>query len=269
MSTTTLTTAALMVAGAAAVALSVFNGIGMETLFNVDALLIVLGGTTVALFVGFPPERIRNTIREVAGAFREGRDRETAVRDVLEVARLHRRSGIKALEAGMKALGDDFLRLGVSLLINYHRDEEIRRIMEREMAVRVVNYNLSQNVLRTIGRLTPSLGLAGTVISLIKMFRALESLDDMAPLMAVALMSTFYGVVISNLLVTPLAAKLKERTVESEILMNITIEGVVAISRGEHPLKIEERIRGRADGDVEHASRAHSPELVAGLAGEI
>ncbi len=171
-------------------------------------------------------------------------NREELARDILEVARIYRRSDIRELENRMKTLKDDFLKLGVSLLINHQSNEDIRNAMEREMVIRIMNDNFSQNVLKTVARLTPSFGLAGTVISLIKMFKGMQAIDQIAPLMAVAMMSTFYGVIISNLFMLPLCAKLKERAILSESLMHFTIEGVEAINNMEHPLRIEERITG-------------------------
>jgi chemotaxis protein MotA len=62
--------------------------------------------------------------------------------------------------------------------------------------------------------------------------------------MAVAMMSTFYGVIISNLFMLPLCAKLEERAIQSEALMHSIIEGIEAMNNREHPLRIEERING-------------------------
>ncbi len=224
--------------------LTVFRDVGLHMIFNPDALLIVVGGSIIAVFIGFPFKTIRDTAHDVISAFKTDRDRDAAVKDILEAAKIYRKADIRSLENRMKGMHDDFLRLGINLLINHRSSEEIRAIMEREMTIRVMHYNFSQNMLKTIARLTPSFGLAGTVISLIKMFKNFQSVDMMAPLMAVALMSTFYGVVISNLFMLPLCAKIKDKSIVSETLMNIIIEGIEAINNGEHPHKIEEKIRG-------------------------
>jgi chemotaxis protein MotA len=239
------------VAALALFASAVFRDIGLSMFFNPDALMIVVGGTVVAVFIGFPFKRIKSTVHGVINSFRSKENREELVKEILEAGRIYRRSDIRGLENRMKAMKDDFLKLGVSLLINHKSNEDIRNIMEREMMIRIMNDNFSQNVLKTVARLTPSFGLAGTVISLIKMFKDMQSIDAIAPLMAVAMMSTFYGVIISNLFMLPLCAKLKERAILSEALMHITIEGVEAINNLEHPLKIEERLNGYCDtGDV-------------------
>ena len=225
-------------------ALAVFKDIGISMIFNLDAFLIVAGGTTLALFVGFPFERIRNTIYDLINAYSRQRNRDSVIKDILDISRSYMRISIRNLENKIKSIDDDFLRLGAKLLINNYGGYDIKNIMEREMTIRIVNLNFSQNLLKTIARLTPSFGLAGTVISLIKMFKHMESVDTVAPMMAVALMSTFYGVIISNLIMLPLCAKLREQAIESELIMNITIEGILAIKDLEHPLKIEVRIRG-------------------------
>lgn len=227
--------------------IAVFRDIGIAMIFNPDALLIVVGGTTAAVFVGFPLQRIRDAATALVDSFRGSGAREALVGEIVEIARRYRRGDIRELEDNLTGIKDDFLRLGVSLLINYRTDHEIRDTMERELAFRMVNYNFSQNLLKTIARLTPSFGLAGTVISLIKMFKNLQSIDAIAPLMAVALMSTFYGVILSNLVMLPLSAKLKDKAIVSESLMIVTIEGVIAVNNGEHPLKIEEKMRGTLD----------------------
>jgi chemotaxis protein MotA len=225
-------------------AFTVFKDIGLSMIFNPDALMIVGGGTIVAVFLGFPFKRIKSTMYDIVNAFRPQRNRNEMAKDILEVARIYRRTDIRGLENRTKTLKDDFLKLGVSLLINHQSNEDIRNIMEREMMIRIMDDNFSQNVLKTVARLTPSFGLAGTVISLIKMFKDMQSIDAIAPLMAVAMMSTFYGVIISNLFMLPLCAKLKERAILSEALMHITIESIEAINNMEHPLRIEERING-------------------------
>ncbi len=226
------------------VVLTVFRDIGISMIFNLDAFLIVIGGTIIALFVGFPAERIRNTINDVINSYKNRTDRDVITGNILEISRMYMKTNIRSLEEKMKNIDDDFLKLGLKLLINDYGSHDIRNIMEREMMIRIINRNFSLNLLRTVARLTPSFGLAGTVISLIKMFRHLDSVDAIAPMMSVALMSTFYGIIIANVIMLPLCAKLKEEAIESEAIMNICIDGILAIKHMEHPLRIEERIRG-------------------------
>lgn len=242
---------AVITIGLLSFALTVFRDIGMSMIFNLDAFMIVIGGTTVALLVGFPVDRIRSTVNDIIKAYSGERERDAVVKDILSISRMYMRTNVRRMESKMKDIENDFLRLGVKLLINDYKEHEIKSIMDREMMLRISASNSSQNLLKTTARLTPSFGLAGTVISLIKMFRHLGSVDEIAPMMAVALMSTFYGVIAANLIMLPLCAKLKEEAIESLTTMNTAVEGILAIKNMDHPLKIEERIRGSRE--EEHA----------------
>lgn len=224
--------------------LPIIRNTGAERFLNLDALLIIGSGTLIGLFVGFPAQRIKTAFLHVKESFGNRLDRTSLLKEILLMAGIYKRGNIRELERRQGEIKDDFFRMGMLLLINQHPVEEIKNILEREMALRIVNHNLSQNILKTLARLTPALGLAGTIISLIKMFDHFQSIETMTPMMAVALMSTFYGVIIANLIMLPLSAKLKEKAILSESLMAMTIEGLMAISEREHPLKIEEKLSG-------------------------
>lgn len=224
--------------------LPIVRNAGLEMFFNLDALLIIGSGTLIGLLVGFPAKRIKAVFIHLKEAFQDHQDRASLLKSILTLAGIYRKGNIRELEHRLGEIKDDFLRLGIHLMINQHPIEEIKNILEREMAIRIVNYNLSQNILKTLARLTPALGLAGTIISLIKMFDHFQSVETMTPMMAVALMSTFYGVIIANLIMLPLSSKLKEKAILSESLMTMTIEGLTAINEREHPLKIEEKLAG-------------------------
>ncbi len=238
---------------------TIFNGIGISMIFNLDAFLIVIGGTTIAMFLGFPVNRIRITVNEIIDAFSIQRTRDSVIEDILVVSRMYGKTNIRTLENRIKYFDDNFLKMGANLLINDHSGKELKNIMEREMMLRLINFNFSQNVLRTVARLAPAFGLAGTVISLIKMFKHLVSIDAITPMMGVALMSTFYGIIIANLFMLPLCAKLREKAIESESIMTITIEGILLIRNNEHPLKIEEKIREYKEIDDAYQPAANNP----------
>lgn len=224
--------------------LPIIRHTGPEMFINLDALLIIFSGTLIGLFVGFPARRIKMAIQHVRETFKEQGDKSGLLKDILLMARMYKKGNIREMERRQAEVKDEFFRLGIQLLINQHPMEAIRNVLERETAERTVNYHLSQNILKTLAKLTPALGLAGTIISLIKMFDQFQSIETITPMMAVALMSTFYGVIISNLIMLPLSSKLKERAILNETMMEMGLEGLMAISRGEHPLKIEEKLAG-------------------------
>ena len=224
--------------------MTVFKGIGISTIFNLDAFLIVIGGTSIALLVGFPTKRISDTIDDVINSYSKSKGKDELTKDIVAISKIYCKVPIRTIENKMEEIDDTFLKLRVNLLINAHKKHEIKEIMEREMMIRIMHNNFSQNLLNTVARLTPSFGLAGTVISLIKMFGHFKSIDTIAPMITVALMSTLYGVIIANLVMVPLSAKLKERSILSETIMKITIDSIQAIYNMEQTLKVEDMLNG-------------------------
>lgn len=223
--------------------LTIFKGVPVSTFFNWEAIIIIFGGTSCGLLISYPLERIKDTFNALKKAFNTQSDKDTTIQNILTISRLYRKSEIKSLERLAGCMDNNFLKLGVYLLINNHKPNDIKAILEREMNVRMISLQSNQNLLKTGARLAPSLGLAGTVISLIKMFSNMTTIEAMMPMMAVALMSTFYGVVFSNLLFMPLSVKIKDMSDAEETEMLSIIEGILLISHGEHTLKIEERLR--------------------------
>lgn len=223
--------------------LTIFKGVSFTTFFNWEAIIIIFGGTACGLLISYPVDRLKDTIQSLKKAFSFHSDKDTTIENILTISRLYRKSEIKSLERLATFMENGFLKLGVYLLINNHKPHDIKTILEREMNTRIISLHSNQNVLKTGARLAPSLGLAGTVISLIKMFSNMTTIEAMMPMMAVALMSTFYGVIFSNLLFMPLSVKIKDMCDAEEAEMLLILEGIMSISNGEHTLKIEERLR--------------------------
>src|SRR5512147_2186582 len=101
-----------------------FKDAGLSIL-NPGAMVIVLGGSACALSMGFPFSKIGNALRDVLSTFQDQCEKETLVRDITGAARAHKRADIHALERGIAETGDDFLRFGLSLLLNRHEAEDI------------------------------------------------------------------------------------------------------------------------------------------------
>ena len=123
--------------------LTVFRNIGLAMVINPDALMIVVGGTLVAVFLGFPFKRLKNAAYDVLETFRTKHNEQETAKDIFDLARIYRRADIRGLERRMKGINDRFLKMGVTLLINNQSNKEIRAIMERAMALRVMDYNHS------------------------------------------------------------------------------------------------------------------------------
>ena len=114
--------------------------------------------------------------------------------------------------------------------------------MEAEITNLEGRHSNSIGIVNALATYAPSLGMIGTVIGLVQMLKTLDDPSSIGPAMAVALITTFYGAILANLVFMPLAGKLRTRSAEEVHLMEMQMEGVLAIAKGENPRLIQEKL---------------------------
>jgi chemotaxis protein MotA len=135
-------------------------------------------------------------------------------------------------------------------------------MIEHEFLLLAHRYEAARQVLLTMGKLLPSFGMVGTLIGLVLLLQQATDPDPqtLAPALAIAVLTTLYGAVLSNALVLPLAAKLQVFIHDQEMLMRLTVEGAVLIARHQPPALIEKRI-GLLAAYGEFVEQKQSPTL--------
>ena len=103
-------------------------------------------------------------------------------------------------------------------------------------------HSTGQDIFKGMGSMSPAFGMIGTLIGLVQMLQTLNDPSSIGPAMAVALLTTFYGAVLANVVFIPIAKKLEERSKEESLYMEIIIEGIVSIANGEHPSITKEKL---------------------------
>lgn len=98
-------------------------------------------------------------------------------------------------------------------------------------------------MLDTLGSLGPAFGMIGTLIGLVAMLKNLDDPSSIGPSMAVALITTFYGSVIANLIFIPMSNKVSLKSKEEVLVREIMVEGLLSIQAGENPRIIEEKLK--------------------------
>ena len=208
---------------------------------DVPAILIVVGGTFLVTTVSF-------TLGEVAHAQRvmlravlyHAEPPEQAARQVLRLADVARRKGPFALEAELGAMHHGrFLAQAVSLVVDGLPAEEVEGILGRERHATRERHIRSAGVLRRAGEVAPAMGLIGTLVGLVQMLGNLEDPSSIGPAMAVALLTTFYGAVLANMVFHPLATKLERNSDVESMVNQIYSIGAASISRQENPRRLE------------------------------
>ena len=222
---------------------ALFLGGAPTSFIDVPAMLIVFGGTLGATLTHYPLGtflRIGTIIRKTLVA--KTPSSHMIIDQFMDYANRARREGILALEPIVKAIDDPYLRKGLQLTVDGLEPSAIQNIMETEIDNISTRHEVGVELLSAMATYSPALGLIGTVIGLVQMLRTMDDPSTIGPAMAIALITTFYGAVLANLVFLPLMGKLKHRSKEEVLIMEMQMEGVLGISRGENPRIIMEKL---------------------------
>ncbi|KAB1441082.1 motility protein A [Pseudodesulfovibrio senegalensis] len=208
---------------------------------DIPSVVVVLGGTFAATFVMFPLKTIIGTIKvAMKSIFFKSQDPADIVRTITGLAEKARKESLVALEK--VPIEDEYLKKGVLLVADGSSEALVRSIMEIELDFMKQRHRQGQGVFKGMGMLAPAMGMIGTLIGLVNMLQNLEDPASIGPAMAVALLTTFYGAVMANVVFIPIAKKLEERSEEDALFMQIMIEGVASVQRGEHPSVVKDKL---------------------------
>ena len=130
------------------------------------------------------------------------------------------------------------LTKGLRLVAEGATDADISRILSNEAQQVSQARNRSITILRRGSGLSPAMGLIGTLVGLVQMLAQLEDPSTIGPSMAVALLTTFYGVILSNMVFTPLVSKLEQNSEEEDMVNRMYISAAISIRRQENPRRL-------------------------------
>ena len=241
------------------------NTIGeISALANFKSGLLVLGGTLMCAFLAFPVKTFRELVKSLHEVFRyEETNHKDLLAQIESLAHVRWFYGIKELEEDGKKTKNPFLARGIELVVDDYDRYEIRDIMEKDCELYFSHKTSQIHLLRTLAKLAPAFGFIGTIIGLISVLKNMGAPAEIGKGMSLALLTTLYGSLISNLFFLPLAKKLSEYTKMEITQLNIIMEGVMDISDKRNPKAISHRLQGylgvhdltRTDGVVGHNSK--------------
>lgn len=207
------------------------------------SIFVVFGGVICSTVASYPVSTLKDTIKAISIAFKKADvDLTKDIEMVIEVANVARREGILALEETVSNMDDPFLQKGIMLIVDGSDPELVRGIMETELSFINERHSSSQAVLLQMSSFSPAFGMIGTLIGLINMLGSLSDMASLGPNMAVALVTTFYGVILANLIFIPLAKKLKVMGDDEYLRKELVLEGILSIQDGENPRIIREKL---------------------------
>ncbi len=237
-------TALGIVLGFAMITVSIMINSSLVLFISIPGLMITIGGSFAALLINFNSEQVLGVLKTSRHVFKKnGINHQEIINIFSDLARKARREGLLGLEDDIERLEDSFYQKGIRLMVDALDPDLIKDILVTEINATRERHELGQKVFRTWGVLAPSFGMIGTLIGLIQMLARLDDPSALGPAMALALLTTFYGAVLANLLFIPIAGKLELKSEEEVLAKYLMLEGITGIQSGMNPRILEEKLR--------------------------
>ena len=241
-----LTTIIGIVAG---LALIIFGGIGADKIPNFidpNSMFIVFGGTLAAVVASFPWNTLKQTVRHFKVMVQGKRyDTEKLIDTLVDMAQVARKSGLLALEERAGELDDQFFQQGIMMIVDAAEPEEVRTLLENELATTAERHDEMISVYEKASAFAPGFGMIGTLVGLVNMLMNMDPSEGGSSTigtdMGTALITTFYGCVLAQLIFLPMAKKLTIRNNEEIVYKQIMIEGILAMQAGDNPKFLKEK----------------------------
>jgi chemotaxis protein MotA len=212
------------------------GGIDNLLLFwNVPAMLIVFGGAFAAVMIAYPLKSVLKLATYISKGFFHKEDHpQKIIEQIVSLSEAARREGILALESRLYEIDDPFLVNGIQMVVDGLPPVTIEKILSSELDSMNIRHNRGRTVISSLGKFTPAFGMIGTLIGLVLMFAHFNP-ETIGAGMAVAILTTLYGSVVSYLFLLPIAEKLATLNDSELQLREMMLKGITAIQAGEHP----------------------------------
>jgi chemotaxis protein MotA len=243
------------------------EGTPLGSLFNVPAMIIIFGGLAGASLasVGMDGMKLVPTLyKKVMSAERP--DMRGQVSDLVGYAERARRDGLLALEEELDEVEDVYTRKGLQLVVDGTPPDLVRDILEAEVHGMRGRHKAGIKVFEVAGGFAPTMGVLGTVMGLISALQKLDQPETLGPAISGAFIATLLGVGAANVVLLPVAVRLKQLS-EAEVQTRVLVlEGILAIQSGDNPRVIEEKLISyvpphERDEDDEDDDDAGGPQL--------
>ena len=228
---------------------AVFGGHLLEggqvgSLTNLPAGLIVLGGTLAAGMVQSDAQTWSLAWRYFPNIFSSRSwNYEQAASRLVHWCQLARRKGLLSLEADSNQEDDDFIRLGLQLLVDGENAEKIQHSLEVAMDSREARWLKAARLFDSLGGYAPTMGIIGAVLGLIQVMTQIDDTEALGAGIATAFVATIYGVGLANLFFLPVASRLRSIAEERFAFDEMVVDGILAIADSENPRVLERRLR--------------------------
>jgi chemotaxis protein MotA len=227
-----------------------------SSILQATAALIVFGGTIGATMVAFPTKDFVRGLKMIGLAFGNTKhDLPALTTRIVELASVARRDGVLALEGQLPNIDDPFLRRALQFAVDGVDADVTRDSLETAIDAEFQERAVGAKVWETMGGFAPTVGIIGAVLGLIHVMENLSAPATLGQGIAVAFVSTVYGVGAANLVLLPLATKLRQRARAAILTRDLIIEGTGALQRSIAPKLMEQHLSALVQTDDDQRKR--------------
>jgi len=205
----------------------------------------VVGGTFGVIMIAYPLNTVIGLVGIIVKTFMYKVDAgKDIITQLVELSQVVRKDGILALESKIGDIENQFMAKGLQMAIDGQEPGEIEDILYMEMDKVSDRHNKGADMLTALGTFAPSMGMIGTLVGLVLMLQNMSDPSSIGPSMSIALLTTFYGALMANIIFLPMAGKLKARSKEELLVHEIILTGVQSLVAGENPRVMEQKLLG-------------------------
>lgn len=235
-----------------AVLLSIFlEGSSPMSVILPAPMILVIGGT---LGAGLASSTMRDAKRAFGTlkkwlTFKQP-DLDQTVEVVVGLADRARREGLLSLEDAARTVDDEFLRAGLQAAIDGTDPDDLRDMLEDRIASKRLQDKTSSKYFNSMGGYAPTIGIIGTVVSLVHVLENLSQPEELGHMIAAAFVATLWGLLSANLVWLPLGARIARASELECAHMEMAVEGLLAIQSGANPRLVGQRLRSLMPPDA-------------------
>lgn len=224
---------------------SLLEGGGVAILLQGASLLIVLGGTVGAVMLQSPFKVFGMGVRMGRWAFITPKiSQQKMIYQLSAWSNVARRDGVLKLEDQIDEINDPFVRKGLQLLVDGTSAEKIRNVLDVDLQTYEQLHFQSARVWESAAGYAPTIGIMGAVLGLVHVMQNLTDPSKLGAGIAIAFISTLYGVGLANLVFLPISSKLKMIILQQVAMREMFIDGVMMIANGENTRYLENKLQG-------------------------
>lgn len=224
-------------------AIAIAPGSDFAAFVDYPSLAVVIGGAFAAAGIAFPFKALLLLPKVLKKLFMpKSQELRPVIAQLVECAEIARRDGVLALENKTNEIEDPFILLGVQMAVDGTDAELMEKILRSEIEAVAQRHKTGKCLFETLGRYAPAFGMVGTLMGLIIMLGNMDDPEAIGPGMAVALITTLYGAIASNLFFLPFADKLgfySKRELETR---EVIVRGILSIQEGDNPRVLEQKL---------------------------